>query len=110
MVASLQTQTSQAVGTLEQKMAEAQQQLLLGLKAQADAQQERIETSLKKANDDALLQIDQYKKARLSLLDTHIERLIEDVTTRVLHKKLTVTEHAELARNALAEAKEHNLI
>jgi KaiC/GvpD/RAD55 family RecA-like ATPase len=51
-----------------------------------------------------------YKKARLHLLDTHINTIVESVTKRVLQKQLTITDHAELARDALAAAKRESIL
>lgn len=50
-----------------------------------------------------------YREARQSILDRHIQQIIEDVANRVLRKQLTITEHAELARTALREAQKENV-
>ena len=69
-----------------------------------------IDEHLHEAAKAAEEQIAAYQKARVALLDTHIERLVEDVTARVLQKELSLSQHAELAELALQEAKEHNLL
>jgi Fe2+ transport system protein B len=51
-----------------------------------------------------------YQRAREAILDRHILQIVEDVTRRVLRKQLTMSEHAELAREALAQAKRDNVL
>lgn len=51
-----------------------------------------------------------YQRAREAILDRHILQIVEDVTRQVLRKQLTMSEHAELAREALAQAKRDNVL
>lgn len=71
---------------------------------------QHMEEHLNKMLDRAEADVEEYKKARVTLLDSHIERLVEDIAVRVLHKKLTLEEHGELALQALVDAKEHNVL
>ncbi len=73
-----------------------------------------VKTKLDEHTKAALVALDgeilAYKKARLHLLDTHINNIVESVTKKVLQKQLTITDHAELARDALAVAKRENIL
>jgi len=106
----LEGETTEAIGELKRHVTEASTRLIEKLNAEGKQHTQYIHEHLEKAASSAEEQITEYQKARTALLDTHIERLVEDITARVLHKELTLTDHAELARAALADAKEHNLL
>ncbi len=110
MLATLQTHTTATLTHMESDIAELSRKLGESLTKEDSQQQERIAVQLQKLQDNAAAQIEEYQKARMALLDAHIERLVEDIVMRVLHKKLSVDEHAQLAREALVEAKAHNLL
>ena len=110
LASTLEQKTTQNLSLMETHIAEVGKRLVDSLQTDNQKQKELIASHLEKALDVAEEQIATYQKARVALLDTHIERLVEDITARVLHKKLSISEHAELAREALAEAKAHNLL
>lgn len=84
--------------------------LASALKERLEKQDEAVGAHLKSLSEAAEAEIISYKKARLSILDARIESLVEEVAKRVLRTELTNPDHARLAREALAEAKEHNLL
>lgn len=51
-----------------------------------------------------------YREQRQAMLDAHIAQIVEQVTKQVLHKQLTVAEHAELAKQALASVKRNEVL
>jgi gas vesicle protein len=65
-----------------------------------------VERALKSADKAA----EAYKESREKMLDRHMAEIVEAVTKRVLHKQLTITEHAELVRDALQRAKRDGII
>lgn len=99
--------------------------MVASLNERMDAVSSEIEASLKAAQTDGLKQISThfaslstgieeevaaYSAERKKLLDAHIERLVEDVVTRVLQVELPVSTHASLARKALEEAKAKHIL
>jgi F0F1-type ATP synthase membrane subunit b/b' len=108
--ARMESQTNVAVTHMKEQIAQVSEALIKKIETESEQNQEYIDTYLAKALDVAEAQIDGYKESRVSLLDAHIERLVEDITSRVLHKRLSLKDHAELAREALAEAKEQNIL
>lgn len=107
------TLNSQTIGTmseLEKSIEQATKTLEVMLKQGEVVVKQRVEEHLNKLLDRAEADVEEYRKARLTLLDSHIERLIEDIAVRVLHKKLSLDEHGELAQQALSDAKEHNVL
>lgn len=106
----LQKKVSEAVLRMEENIASVSDNLAHKLQDEHTNQTAHIQAHLQKALDAAESQIESYQKSRIALLDRHIERLVEDITKRVLHKQLSIDDHAELARAALSEAKEHNLL
>ena len=107
---TLNSQTVGAMQSLDKSIVETTQTLGKMLEDGEVVVKERVEEHLVKLLDRAESDVDEYKKARVTLLDSHIERLIEDIAVRVLHKKLTLDEHGELAQQALKDAKEHNVL
>ncbi len=105
----LHTKTDAALAHMHQGVEDASAALALKLQEESDAGSAHIAAFLEKTLATAEAQILAYQ-SRIALLDTHIERLVEDVARNVLHKELTLHDHAELARNALKEAKEHNVL
>jgi F0F1-type ATP synthase membrane subunit b/b' len=106
----LRTQTDKALAHMHKGVEDSQAALAQKLQAESDAQSAHISAFLEKTLASAEAEISAYQKSRIALLDTHIERLVEDVAKTVLHKELTLHDHAELARTALQEAKEHNVL
>lgn len=107
---ALETRTSGSIEKMENHVSVVEKTLIEKLQNADQQQQEYIHSHLEKALEAAEKHIIEYQKSRIGLLDMHIEKLVEDVTKRVLNKELTVQDHAQLARQALTEAKEHNLI
>lgn len=50
--------------------------------------------------------IDEYQHTREGVVDRHIAQIVESVTKQVLRQELSAADHAELARQALVEAKQ----
>lgn len=107
---TLKTQTTQTLSNLEKSIESTSTTLETFLKEGESIVKENVEKHLGALLDRAEEDVDAYRRARLTLLDRHIERLIEDVAVRVLHKKLTLDEHGDLALKALRDAKEHNVL
>jgi F0F1-type ATP synthase membrane subunit b/b' len=106
----LKEKSAHALLQIDGEVASVFTKLGTSLAERDESYKKQIDTHLTTALTRAEEEIGAYKKARLSLLDTHIERLVEEVTAKVLVTSLGTKEHAELARKALAEAKEHNLL
>ena len=107
---TLESKALRAVDGMRQSIEQVEKSLIADIQARQTHQQEQIEQFLEKTLQSAEANIASYQKSRIALLDAHIEKLVEDVTRKVLHKQLTLDEHAELARLALVEAKENNLL
>ena len=107
---TLSSESMGAMKSLDKRIDETTQTLGKMLENGEVIVKKRVEEHLDKLLDRAESDVDEYKKARVTLLDSHIERLIEDIAVRVLHKKLTLDEHGELAQQALKDAKEHNVL
>ena len=107
---TLTGETSSAIATLESSIAGVTETLKDTLEKEDAAVRKRLEDHFSQILNSAEADVAEYRKARLTLLDSHIERLVEDIAVRVLHKKLSLDEHAELALQALADAKAHNVL
>lgn len=110
MTATLQRKTETAVTDLQVQLTQVKMAMAEKLTQESELLQsevtEHLSAMLSKAEDE----ISAYRRARLALLDTHIERLVEDVVKQILHRRLSIDEHAELARQALEEAKVNNVL
>lgn len=107
---TLNNQTSTTMTALETAIDATMKKLELMLHQGEEVVRQRVEKHLDSLLDRAEADVEEYKRARVTLLDSHIERLIEDIAVRVLHKKLDLEEHAELAQKALEDAKQHNVL
>ena len=107
---TLTTKTTQSMTDLETGIDKATSTLAAMMEQGEEMVKQHMEEHLNKLLDRAEADVEEYRKARLTLLDNHIERLVEDITVRVLHKKLTLDEHGELALQALKDAKENNVL
>ena len=107
---TLNTKAISAMSELERSINDVASSLEKTLTEEDAAIKKRVEDHIHKMIDGAMVDIEEYKQARVKLLDSHIERLVEDIATQVLHKKLTLDEHAELAQKALADAKAHHVL
>ena len=54
--------------------------------------------------------MEEYQAQRRELLDANIAQIVEQVAKQVLHKQLTVSEHTELAKQALASVKQREVM
>lgn len=107
---TLTARTAKSMGDLDGGINEATK-ILAKMMEQGEAMvKQHMEEHLNKMLDRAEADVEEYRKARITLLDSHIERLVEDIAVRVLHKKLTLEEHGDLALQALVDAKEHNVL
>ncbi len=107
---TLTTKTAKSMNDLDGGINEATSTLAKMMEQGEAMVKQHMEEHLNKMLDRAEADVEEYKKARVTLLDSHIERLVEDIAVRVLHKKLTLDEHGELALQALMDAKEHNVL
>lgn len=108
--ATLAKRADQAMETFEHDLTATVTVMKEKLQAYDTAVTSHVDTHTKdalKAIDDALLA---YRTARERILDTHMAQIIEAVATDVLHKQLTLTDHAELAQQALIEAKQRHIL
>lgn len=108
--ATIGSQATVAVGTFEKGLEETVIALREKLEASDAIVTAKVDEHTKgslKAIDDALLS---YRSARERILDTHMAQIIEAVATDVLHKQLTLNDHAELAKQALIDAKQRHLL
>lgn len=84
------------------------------LKEKLEAHDATITTKVDEHTKDALKAIDDallaYRTSREHILDAHMAQIIEAVAADVLHKQLTLDEHAELAKQALMEAKQKHIL
>lgn len=106
----LATAATTAATHMTDKLTAATELISAGLENQ-DA---LIKAHFEQHTKDALEALDEeltaYKLSRMRILDTHIMEIVEVVTKRVLLKQLTITEHAELARDALEAAKKESFL
>jgi len=108
--ATLETRATAAVATFEKEVATTVTVLKEKLEAYDTAVTSQVDGHTKdalKAIDDALLA---YRTAREQIVDTHLAQIIEAVATDVLHKQLTLHDHADLAKQALLEAKQRHIL
>lgn len=107
---TLNAESTGAMTALNQSIENTSKTIELMMQEGNKLVQERVEKHLETLLDRAEADVNEYRQARFKLLDRYIERLVEDISVRVLHKKLTLDEHGELAQQALRDAKEHNVI
>lgn len=97
---------SEARATLEEtlrELAERADKDRSALVEQGDAHiKEALEEELKKARE----AIAAYQKERYALVDREIVHLVEEVAHTVLNRSLSLDEHTEIIKQALAEAKQ----
>jgi len=107
---SLQKQGQESLGMIDEHLKRVQSELEAALRTRMESQDKAVAEHLEEVTRVAEAEIGAYKKARIAILDTHIEKLVQDVVKEVLHTQLSFKEHGALARAALIEAKEHNLL
>ena len=106
---SVQAESEQAVHSVKEKLHETAQVLSEQLETYDTTITETISQHINHTYEKIDEEMHTYREARKAILDRHIQQIVEDVANRVLRKQLTVTEHAELAREALRQAKEDNV-
>ncbi len=106
---SIQEESAQAVSSVKEKLQETAQVLSDQLESYDTTVTETISSHINHTYEKIDEEMHTYREARKAILDRHIQQIVEDVANRVLRKQLTVTEHAELAREALRRAKEDNV-
>lgn len=106
---SVQEESKQAVTSVKEKLQETAQILSDQLESYDTTITETISKHIEHTYEKIDEEMHTYREARKAILDRHIQQIVEDVANRVLRKQLTLTEHAELAREALRQAKEDNV-
>ncbi len=99
--AEVTTKVAAAVASVD----EATKALVAKLAAEDAMVKAHLEEHTKAALAAVDSEIAALKASRLRILDTRITEIVEAVTKQVLQKQLTITEHAALAKEALAAAK-----
>lgn len=111
---SVVEQTSKALATqaatAEKTMETVLQQTTTALVQAETEQRSALADHMAKLLEEAKAEVEEYTKQRQQLLDAHIADIVAEVTTQVLHTTLDSTEHAKLAREALAAAKQEHLL
>jgi F0F1-type ATP synthase membrane subunit b/b' len=90
---------------LQERIARAGEQLEHALISSHDTHTEAIREHLHKGFEIAERDIEEYRKGRKALIDSHIEVLVKDVVRVALQKELTRADHADLVHSALEEAR-----
>ncbi len=103
-------EAKQAVDSVKTRLDETAQTLTEQLHTYDNTIRDTISEHIKHTYEVIDGQMAEYREAREAILDRHIQQIVEDVTRKVLNKQLTIVEHAELARDALAQAKKDNVI
>ncbi len=106
---SVQAESEHAVNSVKEKLQETAQVLSEQLESYDTTITETISNHISHTYEKIDEEMHTYREARKAILDRHIQQIVEDVANRVLRKQLTITEHAELAREALRQAKEDNV-
>jgi F0F1-type ATP synthase membrane subunit b/b' len=106
----LEKRTRETLSRIDTDLQSVKETFSHTLRERIEKQDEVVATHLRELSEAAEVEIISYKKARLSILDARIERLVEEVAKQVLCAELSSAEHASLAREALEEAKAHNLL
>ncbi len=105
----IEDESSEAVASVKEKLKETAQILSDNLESYDTTVTETISNHISHTYEKIDEEMHVYREARKSILDRHLQQIIEDVANRVLRKQLTITEHAELAREALRDAKKDNV-
>lgn len=106
----LVSESEQAVASVKDRLSETAETLSQQLHTYDDTIKNTIAEHIDHTYEVIDAQMEQYREARAAIMDRHIQQIVEDVVNKVLHKQLTIIEHAELAREALAQAKKDNLL
>jgi len=69
------------------------------------ASQADLAKKIKEESDRALLEIQEYKKQQLKLVDESIEKVLQQVSSEVLSKSLSLEDHEQLIIDSLTKAK-----
>ncbi len=107
---SFQKQFKEKAGIVERNLDDLSNQTNITFSEIRKKGEKRIEEQLKKEIKEIKDLIENYKKNRLSLIDSQIISLVEDTISVVLKKNLSYKDHSEVIINALSEAKQKNLI
>lgn len=107
---TMEEESHNALTLMEQEITKTTGAITDTLQKEDDAYERYIDEHLEAVVKAAEEEIRTYRDKRIALLDSHIERLVEDVVKEVLHLQLTPSQHADLARDALMDAKERNLL
>jgi vacuolar-type H+-ATPase subunit H len=101
----LRGQSNLIMEGLQERIARAGEQLEHALVSSHASHTDAIKEHLHKGFEIAERDIEEYRKGRRALIDSHIEVLVKDVVRVALQKELTRADHAELVRSALEEAR-----
>lgn len=106
MTATTETQAAQITTDLQALSQELKASVAHASETHTQAIAEQFAASMKRVEEELVA----YQQARQAIIDEHIEQLVESVATEVLHHSLTSTDHAALARAALADARAKHII
>jgi vacuolar-type H+-ATPase subunit H len=109
-VTTIQTQTNNSLVSMRKRVDDVSVTFADAIAKQDASIMERIDAHMVQALEKTEEQVVAYEKGRITLIDTHIERLVEDITAQVLHKTLSLDEHGALARQALTDARTAHLL
>ena len=108
------TQAAQTFGSISNevgKEVQAQIELLRSaLSTQITASQEEAKKAVADAYKKVELEVDAYKKVREKQVDERIFEVLEETTSKVLGKAISISDHEELVIKALEEAKSQNVL
>lgn len=98
-------QSNGIVENLRERVARAGEQLEHALISAHEKNQAEIEEHFQKGFSEAERDIELYREGRKRLIDRQIETLVKDVVRETLKRELSRSDHAELVREALIEAR-----
>ena len=96
---SLEESAQSAVAAFEKKLASYDSSVAEAFEKETNRLLEEVEKS-----------VATYGETQKTIIDRHIAEIVEDVAKQVLHRQLTLTEHALVATEALEEAKQKGLL
>lgn len=94
---------------MKRKLDELMEELRESMKKVEAESRETIRQRLEEQFDEAQRRIDTYRQARMRVIDKHIVEIVEEAAAIALQKSISVSEHADLVRNALEEARQEGV-
>lgn len=113
-MATTRSEVEEAAATMQTTLSHSVEAAVSDMKTALHDQQTTVKEELATHSQAALAAVDTateaYQTHREQIVDTHITQIIEEVAKQVLHTELSVHEHAKLAREALAAAKQDGVL